>query len=59
MTICRVDFQLSPDWQIDYESYSWTKLDPSDPKTKVLVNEYFAWDGEFEGKTVNQGKIFK
>lgn len=52
-------FPLSPDWQIDYESYDWKKLDPKDPKTKKLVNEYFAWEGDFDGKKFNQGKIFK
>jgi len=52
-------FPLSPDWTIDYESYSWTKLDPNDEKTKKLVKEYFAWEGDFDGKKFNQGKIFK
>ncbi|VDD93365.1 unnamed protein product [Enterobius vermicularis] len=52
-------FTLSPDWQVDYESYDWKKLDPSDPSTKKLVNEYLMWEGEFGGKKFNQGKIFK
>ncbi|XP_048735434.2 elongation factor 1-gamma-like [Ostrea edulis] len=52
-------FELSPDWQIDYESYNWTKLDPDAEKTKTLVKEYFAWEGKFDGKKFNQGKIFK
>ncbi|XP_061163244.1 elongation factor 1-gamma-like [Saccostrea echinata] len=52
-------FELSPDWQIDYESYNWTKLNPDDEKTKKLVKEYFAWEGDFDGKKFNQGKIFK
>ncbi|VDN04358.1 unnamed protein product [Thelazia callipaeda] len=52
-------FTLSPDWQVDYESYDWKKLDPADEKTKKLVNEYFMWEGEFDGKTFSQGKIFK
>lgn len=51
--------QLSDDLQIDYESYSWKKLDPSLPETKKLVNEYLAWSGDFDGKKFNQGKIFK
>ncbi|XP_035213371.1 elongation factor 1-gamma-like, partial [Stegodyphus dumicola] len=29
-------FKLSEDWQIDYESYSWKKLDPSSEKNKVV-----------------------
>ncbi|KHJ40914.1 elongation factor 1 gamma, hypothetical protein [Trichuris suis] len=52
-------FTLSEDWQIDYESYTWDKLDPAAEKTKKLVEEYFAWEGSFDGKTFNQGKIFK
>ncbi|KAF8771881.1 Elongation factor 1-gamma like protein [Argiope bruennichi] len=52
-------FTLSEDWQIDYESYSWKKLDPSSPETKKIVNEYLSWSGDFGGKKFNQGKIFK
>nr|XP_042138879.1 elongation factor 1-gamma [Peromyscus maniculatus bairdii] len=54
-------FPLSPDWQVDYESYTWRKLDPGSEETKTLVREYFAWEGAFQhvGKAVNQGKIFK
>jgi len=52
-------FQLSPDWQVDYESYEWKKLDPNSEDTKKIVNEYFLWEGDFGGKKFNQGKIFK
>jgi elongation factor 1-gamma len=52
-------FTLSDDWQIDFESYQWKKLDPKDPSTKTMVNEYLAWEGQFGGKKFNQGKIFK
>lgn len=53
-------FPLCPDWQIDYESYDWTKLDPSDEKTKELVKQYFSWTGtDKNGRKFNQGKIFK
>lgn len=44
---------------MDYESYEWKKLDPKDPATKKQVNEYLAWEGSFDGRTFNQGKIFK
>ncbi|KHJ80860.1 hypothetical protein OESDEN_19460 [Oesophagostomum dentatum] len=44
---------------VDYESYEWKKLDPKDEKTKKLVNEYLLWEGDFDGKKFNQGKIFK
>lgn len=53
-------FQLSSDWQVDYESYEWKKLDASDPKTKDLVQQYFSWTGtDKDGRKFNQGKIFK
>ncbi|XP_061756306.1 elongation factor 1-gamma [Nerophis ophidion] len=54
-------FPLSADWQIDYESYDWRKLDPNSEECKTMVREYFTWEGEFKhvGKSVNQGKIFK
>jgi len=52
-------FTLSDDWQTDYESYEWKKLDANSDETKTLVQEYFAWEGNFGGKKFNQGKIFK
>lgn len=52
-------FNLSSDWQVDYESYEWKKLNADDPQTQTLVKEYFSWSGDFGGKTFNQGKIFK
>lgn len=53
-------FPLSPDWQIDYESYSWNKLDAKSEETKKLVTQYFSWAGaDKEGRKFNQGKIFK
>ncbi|XP_046968027.1 elongation factor 1-gamma [Vanessa cardui] len=53
-------FPLSPDWQIDYESYDWKKLDPKSEETKKLVQDYFSWSGtDSKGRKFNQGKIFK
>uniref|UniRef100_A0A914HK53 Elongation factor 1-gamma n=1 Tax=Globodera rostochiensis TaxID=31243 RepID=A0A914HK53_GLORO len=52
-------FDLSQDWQVDYESYDWKKLDPNDENSKKMVNEYLMWEGDFGGKKFNQGKIFK
>jgi len=45
----------------DAEHYTWTQANLDDPATKELINDYFAWDGKFGGKTqpFNQGKIFK
>jgi len=52
-------FELSPDLQIDYDSYEWKKLDPDSEETKKMITEYFMWEGDFGGKKFNQGKIFK
>jgi elongation factor 1-gamma len=53
-------FPLSPDWQIDYESYAWKKLDATSDETKKLVTQYFSWQGtDKAGRKFNQGKIFK
>ena len=55
-------FPLSTDWQVDYESYTFCKLDPKAEETRLLVKEYFMWEGEFAGmggKPFNCGKIFK
>ena len=56
---CFLYLQLSPDLQIDYESYSWRKLDADSAETKTVVDEYFKWEGNFGGKKFSQGKIFK
>lgn len=53
-------FELSPDWQVDYESYEWRKLDPASDDTKDLVKRYLSWTGtDADGRPFNQGKIFK
>jgi elongation factor 1-gamma len=53
-------FELSEDWQIDYSSYEWKKLDSDAQETKDLVNQYFSWTGaDKEGRKFNQGKIYK
>lgn len=52
-------FTLTPDWQTDYGSYEWKKLDPDSADTKKKVAEYFSWEGDFDGLKFNQGKIFK
>jgi elongation factor 1-gamma len=43
----------------DYEHYEWKKADTDDSKTKELINDFWAWDGNFNGKKFTQGKIFK
>lgn len=43
----------------DYESYEWTRANLEDAKEKQLFNDYLAWEGDFSGKVVNQGKTYK
>lgn len=51
---------MSPDWQVDYESYAWSKLNPDNEAHKKMINEYLAWTGKDKnGRPFNQGKIFK
>ena len=52
-------FDVAP----DYESYSFTKLDPTKAEDKEFVNDQWAWDKPVEagGKTYEwaDGKVFK
>lgn len=47
----------------DYESYSFTKLDPKDPKDREFVEDQWSWDKPLvvDGKTYEfaDGKVFK
>merc|ERR1711892_1408195 len=53
-------FELNVDWQVDYSSYEWKKMDPSTTETKAMVEQYWKWEGQDkEGRKFNQGKIFK
>jgi len=52
-------FPLCQDWTTDYESYEWTKLNPTEESTKTLVNNFWKWEGQVKGKSFAAGKIFK
>jgi len=53
-------FELSEDWQIDYASYDWKKLDSKSEECKKLVHQYWKWEGaDDKGRPFNQGKILK
>lgn len=52
-------FEKSEDLQTDYESYTWTKLDPNAPETKKRVEEYFLRGDTCEGKPVAENLVFK
>ncbi|KAI0990499.1 hypothetical protein GJ496_006058 [Pomphorhynchus laevis] len=56
----KLAFELCSDWGIDYESYTWNKLDISKPEVKELINEYLLWTPKnYQDKAFNDGKIFK
>jgi elongation factor 1-gamma len=52
-------FDVAPDW----ESYEFTKLDPTKKEDQEFVNDMWAWDKpvEVNGKTYEwaDGKVFK
>lgn len=52
-------FDVAPDW----ESYEFTKLDPSKPEDKAFVDDQWSWDKPItvNGKTFEwaDGKVFK
>merc|ERR1712038_197217 len=53
-------FELDDNWQVDYSSYNWRKLDSKSEECKKLVDQYWKWEGADEkGRAFNQGKIFK
>lgn len=54
-------FKLTEDWQVDYESYEWKKLDPKASETQKLVEDFFKQDEGlvYKGKKMADGKIFK
>jgi len=52
-------FELSPDLQVDFGSYKWTKLDFAAPATKKMVEQSFREEGEVDGRKYVDGKVFK
>jgi len=44
----------------DAEHHSWTKVDTSDAAQRALVEQYWAWDGDWSPRVFHDnGKIFK
>jgi hypothetical protein len=44
----------------DYPLYDWRRVNIDDQAERTLVDDYFAWSGDFGGKPFHdQGKIFK
>ncbi|XP_060071612.1 elongation factor 1-gamma-like [Ylistrum balloti] len=52
-------FELNEDWSVDYESYTWKKLDPSDEKDRKLVEDYFSTPDIVNGEKFIDGNVFK
>ena len=52
-------FELSEDLQTDYESYTWTKLDPNAPETKAKVADFFMRGDQCDGRAVAETLVFK
>jgi len=52
-------FPLSADWTTDYESYNWRKMSVDDENDRKLANQFFSWEGDYNGKKFADGKIFK
>nr|ACZ13337.1 elongation factor 1 gamma [Bursaphelenchus xylophilus] len=44
-------FELSPDWQVDYESYSWKKLDPA---TRRPETSRYWLGGRLDGRVIRK-----
>jgi len=43
----------------DCELYDWRKADLGDAATVELINDFWAWDGNFNGRKFNRAKAFK
>ncbi|WP_411017653.1 hypothetical protein, partial [Salmonella sp. s51090] len=43
-------FDLDENWQVDSESYKWTRLDVTKQSDRDIVTKYFTWEGDFGGK---------
>merc|ERR1712020_772399 len=53
-------FELDDNWQVDYSSYDWKKLDSKSDECKAQVAQYWKWEGnDAQGRPFNQGKILK
>ncbi|KAF8472435.1 elongation factor EF-1 gamma subunit [Kalaharituber pfeilii] len=48
-------FDVAPDW----ESYEFTKLDPTKLEDRAFVEDQWAWDKDYQGKKWADGKVFK
>ncbi|KAJ8045178.1 Elongation factor 1-gamma [Holothuria leucospilota] len=52
-------FPLDTNWTIDYDVYSWRKMDLDDEAEKKLIETHLLQDGDFGGKECADAKTFK
>jgi len=52
-------FTLSQDWQIDYETYKWDKLDYNDEAVKQMINTVWVGEGQVDGKEIEKHNVYK
>ncbi|XP_071833687.1 elongation factor 1-gamma-like [Apostichopus japonicus] len=52
-------FPLDDGWTREYDLYDWRKLNVDDAADKKLVEEYFIMKGDFGGKKLYDGEVFK
>jgi len=43
----------------DFPSYDFVRADPEDETQRKRLDDYFAWEGKFQGLKFNSGKVFK
>lgn len=43
----------------DTEHYTWTPVNLGDAEQKSRFDDFLAWEGSFDGKAFNTGKVFK
>lgn len=52
-------FDVKEDLNVDAPSYTWKQIDPKAPENKQFITEMLTHEGDFEGRKVHTGKIFK
>ena len=51
--------QLVDDWNTDAPSYDFTKLNPDSDEDRATIDKFLLWEGDFGGRAVADGKVFK
>jgi len=51
-------FKLSENWQVDYESYDWTRLDPSSSDTQAIVNEFLLHEEDVMAYNPHKAQVY-